>query len=88
MTSLASTAAAPAFTAPHIEYGQLSPILLIFGLAVGPYALSLSRFTEHERLFGVLRALRAGGEVEVYLPRFKILGTLDLKKTLQAMGMK
>ena len=34
MTSLASTAVAPAFTAPHIEYGQLSPILLVFGLAV------------------------------------------------------
>jgi proton-translocating NADH-quinone oxidoreductase chain N len=34
VTSLASTAAAPAFTAPRIEYGQLSPILLVFGLAV------------------------------------------------------
>ena len=34
MTSLASTAVAPTFTAPHIEYGQLSPILLVFGLAV------------------------------------------------------
>ncbi len=34
MTRLASLAAAPAFTPPHIEYGQLSPILLVFGLAV------------------------------------------------------
>jgi proton-translocating NADH-quinone oxidoreductase chain N len=34
VTRLASTAAAPAFTPPHIEYGQLSPILLVFGLAV------------------------------------------------------
>jgi len=34
VTRLASLAAAPTFTPPHIEYGQLSPILLVFGLAV------------------------------------------------------
>ncbi len=34
MTRLASFAAVHTFTPPHIEYGQLSPILLVFGLAV------------------------------------------------------
>jgi NADH-quinone oxidoreductase subunit N len=35
VTSLASSlAAAPVITPPHIAYGQLSPVLLVFGLAV------------------------------------------------------
>ena len=36
MTSIlaAGAATAPVLTAPHIEYGQLSPMLLIYGLAV------------------------------------------------------
>ena len=34
MTPLASPAVAPTFVPPHIEYGQLSPVLLVFGLAV------------------------------------------------------
>ena len=36
MTRLASLAAAPqpAIPAPHIEYWQLSPMLLVFGVAV------------------------------------------------------
>ena len=35
MTRLASLAVAPpAIPAPHIEYWQLSPILLVFGVAI------------------------------------------------------
>jgi NADH-quinone oxidoreductase subunit N len=34
VTRLASPLVAPAIAPPHIEYGQLSPILLVFGLAV------------------------------------------------------
>ncbi len=34
MTAISGTLAAAAITPPHIEYGQLLPMLLVFGVAV------------------------------------------------------
>ncbi len=59
MTRLASPAVAPAITPPHIEYGQLSPMLLVFGLAVA--GVLVEAFVPRARRRPVHLVLTLGG---------------------------
>jgi NADH-quinone oxidoreductase subunit N len=82
MNALVPMAAAPSFTAPHLEYSVLLPILVVFGIAC--VGILVEAFAPRERRFSAQVGLTLVGLV-VALVRTVMIG-VDLRPRTVAEG--
>ncbi len=76
MTSLSGALAAATITPPHIEYGQLSPLLVVFGAAVAGVLVEAFVPRERRRAFHLVIAL--GGLVAAFALIISVAATPSL----------